>query len=97
MIKIMLTDILYMEDDRNYSRIFTKQKDYLLSVTLKTIEEKLSWSFFMRVHRLYLVNLMHIDEVYEADVMIGDKAIPLGAGMREQTRILFEFRPQTAA
>ncbi|WP_221622306.1 LytTR family transcriptional regulator DNA-binding domain-containing protein [Larkinella rosea] len=43
---------------RNYSRIFTGQKEYLLSVTLKTIEEKLSQPFFMRIHRSYLVNLM---------------------------------------
>ena len=33
MIKIMITDILYIEADRNYSRIFTQGKEYLLSVT----------------------------------------------------------------
>lgn len=37
MIKLMLPDVLYIEADRNYSRIFTRQKDYLLSITLKTI------------------------------------------------------------
>ena len=84
MIKIMITDILYMEADRNYSRIFTRQKEYLLSVTLKTIEEKLTLPFLLRIHRSYLANIQHIDEVLEANIMIGDKALPLGAGMREQ-------------
>ncbi len=84
MIKIMLTDILYMEADRNYSRILTSQKEFVLSVTLKYIEEKLRIPFFMRIHRSYLVNMMHIDQVLEADVMIGNKAIPLGTGMREK-------------
>ncbi len=84
MVKIMLMDILYMEADRNYSRIFTGQKEFLLSVTLKYIEEKLSIPFFMRIHRSYLVNMIRIDQVLEADVMISDKAIPLGAGMREK-------------
>ena len=84
MIKIMLTDILYMEADRNYSRIFTSQKEFVLSVTLKYIEEKLRIPFFMRVHRSYLVNMIRIDQVLEADVMIGNKAIPLGTGMREK-------------
>jgi DNA-binding LytR/AlgR family response regulator len=84
MIKIMLTDILYMEADRNYSRIFTTQKEYVLSVTLKYIEEKLRIPFFLRIHRSYLVNMLYIDQVLESDVMIGDKAIPLGAGMREK-------------
>ena len=84
MIKIMLTDILYIEADRNYSRIFTNCKEYLLSVTLKTIEEKLSIQQFMRIHRSYLINIAHVDEVAESHVMIAQKAIPMGAGMREQ-------------
>ncbi len=84
MIKIMVADILYMEADRNYSRIVTKQKEYLLSVTLKTIEEKLSGDYFMRVHRSYLINITHIDEVIDNYLVIAQKPIPLGAGMREQ-------------
>ena len=84
MVKIMLMDILYMEADRNYSRIFTSQKEFVLSVPLKYIEEKLRIPFFMRIHRSYLVNMIRIDQVLESDVMIGDKAIPLGTGMREK-------------
>jgi len=84
MIKIMVADILYMEADRNYSRIFTKQKEYLLSVTLKNIEEKLSMQLFMRIHRSYIINLSHIDEVAEGHLIIDQKPIPLGTGMREQ-------------
>jgi DNA-binding LytR/AlgR family response regulator len=84
MVKIMLADILYLEADRNYSRIFTKEKEHLLSVTLKTIEEKLSIQQFMRIHRSYLINIAHVDEVAESHVMIAQKAIPMGTGMREQ-------------
>lgn len=84
MIKIMVADILYMEADRNYSRIFTRHKEYLLSVTLKTIEEKLSMQLFMRIHRSYIVNISHIDEVAEGHLIIAQKPIPIGAGMREQ-------------
>lgn len=82
MVKIMLTDILYIEADRNYSRIFTGRKEYLLSITLKTIEEKLTTPFLLRTHRSYLVNIGQVDEVPEANEMVGDKPLPLGAGMR---------------
>lgn len=84
MIKIMLADILYMEADRNYSRFFTKDREYLLSITLKTIEEKMTMQLFMRIHRSYLINISHVDEVAESYVMIAKKSIPLGTGMREQ-------------
>jgi DNA-binding LytR/AlgR family response regulator len=84
MIKIMLAEILYMEADRNYSRIFTSTREYLLTTTLKTIEEKMSMQLFMRIHRSYLINITHVDEVAESHVMIAKKPVPLGSGMREQ-------------
>jgi DNA-binding LytR/AlgR family response regulator len=87
MVKIMLTDILFIEADRNYSHIFTKDKEYVLAITLKTIEEKLPIQHFMRIHRSYIINLHHIDEVIEGYIVINvnhKKSIPLGSGMREQ-------------
>lgn len=84
MVKIMLADILYIEADRNYCHVFTKEKEYVLAITLKLIEEKLSMQRFLRVHRSFLINLSQVDEVAETQVMIAKKSIPLGAGMREQ-------------
>jgi len=83
MIKIMVADILYIEADRNYSRIFAAGKEFLLSVTLKTIEDKLSVDLFVRVHRSYIINITQIEEVGESHVFIGDKSIPLSAGLKE--------------
>ena len=84
MIKIIIAEILYIEADRNYSRIFTKNKEYLLCITLKTIEEKLPRSIFLRSHRSYIINVAQIDEVVEGYVMIAQKAVPLSAGLKEQ-------------
>lgn len=84
MVKIMVADILYIEADRNYSRIFTDNKEYLLSVTLKTIEEKFPQNLFLRIHRSYIINIAHIDEVAESHVAIKQKPIPLSAGLKEQ-------------
>lgn len=83
MIKIMISDIWYIEADRNYSRIFTPGKEYLLATTLKAIEEKLSAQLFVRIHRSYLINLSHVDEVGESHVVIANKSIPLSAGLKE--------------
>jgi DNA-binding LytR/AlgR family response regulator len=84
MVKVMLADILYMEADRNYSRIFTSSREYLLTTTLKTIEEKMSMHLFMRIHRSYLINITQVDEVAENHVVIANKSIPIGTGMKEQ-------------
>ncbi|ULQ51010.1 LytR/AlgR family response regulator transcription factor [Flavihumibacter fluvii] len=84
MVKIMVGDVLYMEADRNYCRIFTKQKEYLLAITLKTIEEKLPMRLFLRIHRSYIINLSQVEEVAESHVMVGPKAIPLSADLKEK-------------
>lgn len=84
MVKIIVAEILYIEAERNYCRIFTKNKEYLLSITLKTIEEKLPGRIFLRTHRSYIINLAHIDEVAEGHVIIAQKAIPLSAGLKDQ-------------
>lgn len=84
MVKIIVAEILYIEAERNYCRIFTKNKEYLLSITLKTIEEKLPGRFFLRTHRSYIINLAHIDEVADGHVIIAQKGIPLSAGLKDQ-------------
>jgi DNA-binding LytR/AlgR family response regulator len=84
MVKILIADILYIEADRNYSRIFTPTKEYVLSITLKTIEERLPVKLFQRIHRSYIINIMHVDEVAESHAIIAQKPIPLGSGMKEQ-------------
>ena len=83
MIKILIADILYIEADRNYSRIFTNKKEYLLTLTLKTIESKLPPELFVRVHRSYIINLSHVDEVANGYLLINEKSIPLSGNLRE--------------
>jgi DNA-binding LytR/AlgR family response regulator len=82
MIKIMIQDILYFEADRNYCKIYAKNKECLLVMTLKEIDEKLPKENFLRIHRSYIVNLSHVDEVAGSHVVIGKKAIPMSKNLR---------------
>lgn len=84
MVKLVIADILYIEAERNYCRIYTQNKEYLLSTTLKIMEEKLPTRHFIRVHRSYMVNLTQIDEVAENHVILEGKAIPLSISMRDE-------------
>ncbi len=83
MIKIFVEDIMHIEAERNYCHLYTKLKDYLLTTTLKNMEDKLPTTQFVRVHRSYLVNIGQIDEVSESHVTVNRKAIPLSTVLRE--------------
>ncbi|EAR01681.1 LytR/AlgR family response regulator transcription factor [Maribacter sp. HTCC2170] len=78
MVKLLLADILYIEADRNYCRVVTTSHQYLLTTTLKTMEEKLPKHSFSRVHRSYMVNIAKLDVVADGHLEINRKVIPMG-------------------
>lgn len=84
MVKVCINNILYIEAERNYCKIHCKDKEHLLVTTLKYLEEKLPANNLMRIHRSFIVNLHHIDEIATNHVVIGKKAIPLSAELKKQ-------------
>ena len=84
MVKVNITDILYIEAERNYCKIHCKDKEHLLVLTLKDIEEKLTSQHFLRIHRSFIVNISHIDEIATSHVVIAKKAIPLSVELKKQ-------------
>lgn len=77
MVKVAIQDIHYVEAERNYCRIFTEQKAYILSVPLKSFETRVNSDIFVRVHRSFLVNLSSIDELDDHYVYCQGQAIPV--------------------
>jgi DNA-binding LytR/AlgR family response regulator len=84
MVKVDITDILYIEAERNYCRIYSKGKEYLLVMTLKDMDEKLPNKHFLRIHRSFIINLSQIDEIATSHIVIAKKAIPLSKSLREE-------------
>lgn len=84
MVKVCIKDILYIEAERNYCRIHCNDKEYLLVMTLKDIDEKLPNHHFIRVHRSFIVNVSQIDEIATSHIVIGKKAIPVSKALKEE-------------
>src|ERR1700732_3003685 len=53
--RLKLDAILYAEAMGDYVKLYTLEKFYAIHTTLKTVEERLPASRFLRVHRSYLV------------------------------------------
>ena len=81
--KILLKDILWVEAYDIYAMIKTGSSQYLLSHSLKVVEEKFPSSHFIRVHRSYLINKEKIDAIEENDLVIADTRIPIGKTYRD--------------
>lgn len=84
LVKVYIKDILFIEAERNYCRIHSKGKEYLLVMTLKELDERLPPANFIRIHRSFIINLMHIDEVALTHVSVAGKAIPISKSTKEE-------------
>lgn len=84
MVKLLIGDIYYIEAERNYCRIITKEQSFLLVITLKELDEKLPVEHFLRVHRSFVVNLSQVDEVAVDHVIVAKKAVPVSKSCKEE-------------
>ena len=75
--RIAIDDILFLEAMGDYVKVHTSQKFHVVHATLKSIEEKLPSSKFIRVHRSYIVAINKIDYIQEGTISIGKTTIPV--------------------
>ena len=82
--KINLDDILYLEALDDYVKVVTTQGNFLVNDTLKSLQEELPPSNFMRVHKSYIISKNSIVFFEGNYVRIGENDIPIGASYREE-------------
>ncbi|APY11922.1 DNA-binding response regulator [Seonamhaeicola sp. S2-3] len=75
--KLKYNDILYVESDNEYVVFYTNEKKIMSHQTLKSLEEKLPASLFLRVHRSYIVNKQKVSALKGRDLLISEVKIPV--------------------
>lgn len=58
--KVKLKDVIFMRAESNYLVVQTKERHYLLRMTLNMVESEVDPKRFMRIHRSYIVNMAHV-------------------------------------
>ncbi|MBL7693485.1 MAG: response regulator transcription factor [Ferruginibacter sp.] len=82
-VKIFLDEILYIESLKEYIRVCTRQKTIITKFQLGEIEEILSRSNFLRVHRSFIVAKDKIDAFTATDVEVNGKQLPIGRSYKD--------------
>lgn len=96
LVKVKCQDITYIEGLKDYVKIHCgKDTEPILSLmTMKSLEEMLPQSLFLRVHKSYIVHIGAIDMIDKTGVYISQKYIPVSESNRSR---LFEALAKTAA
>lgn len=92
-VRIPTKDIHYIEGFDDYIRIHldTGKSIYTL-MSLKSMMEKLPENDFIRVHRSYIVPVNRIQRVFNQQIQLGNKDIPIGKSFIESVRKTLQIR-----
>ncbi len=78
-IRVNLTEIKYIEANNEYIDIVTDSGERITTkATIRSMEESLPSSYFMRIHRSFIVNLNKVTEVERTRIIFNDEHIPIG-------------------
>jgi two-component system LytT family response regulator len=89
MFSLEVRDISWIQGASQYSRVHTKDGEYLLSRTLHSLEGELDPRKFFRIHRSAIVNAAHVREVRSSGdgrysiLLDGGLTLPMGRARRE--------------
>ncbi len=76
--RLQLKDIQYLEAMKDYTRIKTSEKTFLVLSTLSGMLEQLPADQFLRIHRSFVVNVDKVTEVAGNSVYVQSVELPLG-------------------
>jgi two-component system, LytTR family, response regulator len=84
-VKILFSEIVYIESQREYIKIVTTRKEYVSKMSTNEIESLLPAKQFKRVHRSFIVSLAKIESYTAEMIEVNGVSIPVG---REYRNIL---------
>jgi len=82
-VKILYSDILYIESQKEYIRIVTTKKEYISKMSTHEIEAMLPEHLFKRVHRSFIISIAKIDSYTADSVVVSGVTIPVGRVYRD--------------
>src|SRR6185503_1497802 len=82
-VKILFSEIVYIESQREYIKIVTTKKEYISKMSTHEIESLLPGNLFKRIHRSFIVSVSKIESYTAEAVEVNGISIPIGRGYRD--------------
>jgi two-component system, LytTR family, response regulator len=83
LVKVMLSEILYIEGMRDYRCIYSSCGKILTQQTFGSFEDQLPATQFARIHKSYMVSLSKIESIEKHRVKIGKELLPVSESYRD--------------
>ncbi len=85
LVKITIADIMYVEGLKDYIKIHLKSssKPVVTRMPMKTIEEQLPATQFIRIHKSYIAGIAFITSIRKTSVFIDSTELPVSDNYRD--------------
>jgi DNA-binding LytR/AlgR family response regulator len=95
-IKVVFADIMWIEGLKDYIKIHLRdnQKPIVARLSMKSVEEQLPTSMFMRIQKSYIVSKEHITAVRKNSVFIGTTELPIGDNYKDVVFAMVGKQPE---
>jgi two-component system LytT family response regulator len=80
--RLKVDDILYLEAQGDYVRIYLADHGHTIHSSLKSVEQKLPAHIFLRVHRSFIINLGKVDTIEGGTLIINRHMVPVSDAYR---------------
>jgi DNA-binding LytR/AlgR family response regulator len=84
-IKIALSDILFIEAMQNYVTIHTTDRKHISYLTMKSVEDFLPADHFIKVHKSFIVAANRVESIEGNEICIGKHRLPISRSVKEET------------
>lgn len=82
-VKIQFSDVVYIESQREYIKIFTTKNEYISKMSTHEIEALLPANLFKRIHRSFIISTNKIESYNAEMVEVHGKSVPIGRAYRD--------------
>jgi two-component system, LytTR family, response regulator len=82
-VKILFSEIVYIESQREYIKIITTKHEYISKMSTHEIEMLLPANLFKRIHRSFIISISKLQSYTAEMVEVNGVSIPIGRGYRD--------------
>jgi DNA-binding LytR/AlgR family response regulator len=95
-IKVNLTDILYVEGLSEYVQIYTRKRKIITKTSMTNMEEKLPSESFLRIHKSFIVSQSKIEAFTAHSIEVPGKELPIGRSYKNRVIDALQYNDSVA-
>lgn len=92
-VRLRMNDILFFEASRDYVKVVTDKRYYMVLMTMSEMEKKLDAAEFIRVSKSFIVNKRKVEKVENGMLYIQQQGITISRKKKQEVKAALGIQP----